>query len=126
MKQVQNGMKQVPNGHLTQVKNGHLYTRYRRSSQNEMCEKSLQTTSLSYSNAKCTPEVPLTVYNPDKTKHKNIDFVHLLSSFASSSPGIIQSILCMQILNVPMIALLTCYIPTCFEHRVTYERQVID
>ena len=68
---------------MAQVQNGRLYIRYRSNSQKktkQRSEKSLQTTSLCYSIAKFTLKTPLTFSKVEKTKHKNFDFVHLLSS----------------------------------------------
>ena len=47
--------------------------------------KSLQTTSLGYSIAKSALKVQLTFSKVEKTKVKNVNFVHLLSSSSSSS-----------------------------------------
>ena len=64
--------------------------------------KCLQTTSLSYSNAKSTLKVPLTFNTLEKTKHKNLNFIHLFSSscfFLARHNS--KSIWCMRILNIP-------------------------
>ena len=45
--------------------------------------KCLQTTSLGYSIAKSTLQVPLTFNKAEKTKRENVNFVHLLSFFLS-------------------------------------------
>ena len=75
---------------IGQVQNGHLYTRYRSSSPKtkQRSAKSLQTTFFTYSNAKSTLKVPLTLIKVEKTKHQIFDFVHLsffLSSYSSSA-----------------------------------------
>ena len=63
-------------------------------------KKSLQTTSLCYSIAKSTLKTPLTFSKVEKTKHKNFDFVHLLSSFSFIKHNS-KTIRCVQILRTP-------------------------
>ena len=74
-----------------QVQNDRLCIRYRRNPQKIKAEeaKSLHATSLCYSNTKSTLLVPLTFIKFEKTKHKNSNFVHLLSS---SLPCITQKL----------------------------------
>ena len=59
-----------------------------------------RTTSLSYSNANSTQTFPLTSIRLEKTKHKNFDFVHLLSFFLFIKYNW-KPLLCMRILNIP-------------------------
>ena len=68
--------------------------------------KRLQTTSLGYSIAKSTLQVPLTFNKAEKTKREKVNFVHLLSSSSfflllSSVMHNSKTIRCMQILYIP-------------------------
>ena len=91
---------------MGQAQNGHLYIRYRSSSKKmrQRSSKSLQTTSLRYSNAKSSPKALPTFSKVEKTKLENFNFVQLLS-FSSSALFFCRhnskSILCLQILNLP-------------------------
>ena len=88
---------------MAQVQNGRLYIRYRRNSKKtkQRSEKSLQTTSLCYSIAKCTLKTPLTFSKVKKTKLEKFDFLHLLSSPSFFIKHNSKTIRCVQILRTP-------------------------
>ena len=76
--------------------------------------KRLQTTSLGYSIAKSTLQVPLTFNKAEKTKRENVNFVHLLSFFFLSSSSVThnsKTTRCMQILYIPNDCSATEHLP---------------
>ena len=107
---------------LGQVQNGQRYIRYRSSSQKNKAEpeecKSLQTTSLCYSNVKSTLSVPLTFNRVEKNKHENFYFCSSSSFFFLVTNNSKLYSVC-DYYNIPNDVLLMEIIPTCFELRVS-------
>ena len=90
---------------------------------NQNSAKILQTTIFCYSNAKSTLKLLLTFNKVEKTKPENsILFLFFFFLFSSSSPGINGKVYGVsKYLTYQTIAVLTCYIPICFELCVSYK-----